>query len=353
MKTVSAYVRHNTHAACIFLGAVLFVSVIVCVGIGPVSIGFDQVWQVIFFRLFHIGDVSSIAENTQNIIWHLRVPRVLLGMMVGVNLSLAGVTMQAFTKNPLADPYILGISSGASFGAVLIMVTGLFTVLGEYRIQIGAFTGAVAAISIVYALSKSGRSVTPIKLVLVGVAVSAMFSAFTNFTVYSAPDDSKVREATFWMLGSAAGVKWEELLPPALVVLPGLASVLCLSSPLNAMMMGDTAATTLGVNVNSTRKLLIIVSALLTGVTVSVAGCIGFVGLVIPHIVRSLAGADHKKVIPLSALTGAIFLIWVDVAARMLDVPKEIPLGILTSIVGAPVFLWMIKAKKYSFGEKA
>lgn len=350
MKRCSS--NKNTFLSALFLLALLIVSIMLCVGIGPVYIRFSDVWRSMFHQMFGLSNASAIPENTQNIVWHLRVPRVLLGAMVGAGLSLSGVAMQALTKNPLADPYVLGISSGASFGAVLTMATGLLGFLGSYRIQAGAFAGAMLAITLVYALAKSGRNVTPIKLVLVGVAVSALFTAFTNFTVYNAPNDTIVREATFWMLGGVAGVKWNMLLPLAACIIPSGTVIFFLSSSLNAMMMGDNAAITLGVNINVTRKILIVITAVLTGAAVSVAGCIGFVGLVIPHIVRSVTGSDHRKVVLLAALTGAIFLIWVDVAARMVDIPKEIPLGILTSMVGAPFFLWMIRARKYAFGEK-
>lgn len=353
MKTISDYIKEHTAFICGILGGFLVFSIIICVSIGPVYIPFDCVWQTILYRLFKYTETIAIAENTQNIIWHLRVPRVLLSVMVGMSLSLAGVAMQAFTRNPLADPYILGISSGASFGAVLTMATGVLGFLGPYKIQLGAFIGAITAITLVYTLSKSGRTVTPIKLILVGVAVSAMFGAFTNFTVYNAPDDSKVREAIFWILGGVAGVKWIELLPLSIVILPAIGTMFYLSSSLNAMMMGDSTAITLGVNINTVRKILIVLTAILTGIAVSVSGAIGFVGLVIPHIARSVVGADHRKVIPIAILCGGIFLLWVDVGARMLDMPKEIPIGILTSMIGAPFFLWMIRARKYTFGEKS
>lgn len=353
MKKVSKYIKKHTLLICIILVVFLVLSIIICIGIGPVYIEFSHVWKTIFHKLFKYKDITGIQDNTQNIIWHLRVPRVLLSVMVGMSLSLAGVAMQAFTKNPLADPYVLGISSGASFGAVFTMSTGAFALLGAYKIQFGAFIGAIIAITLVYTLSKSGRTVTPIKLILVGVAVSAMFGALTNFTVYNSPDDAKVREAIFWILGGVAGVKWVELLPLALVLPPAVCTMFYLSASLNAMMMGDNSAITLGVNINTVRKVLIVLTAILTGIAVSVAGAIGFVGLVIPHIVRSLVGADHRKVIPLSILCGGVFLVWIDVGARMLDVPKEIPIGILTSMIGAPFFLWMINARKYSFGEKS
>lgn len=344
--------KKNTAVCYTILGIALLASVIFCIGIGPVGISFDAVWQVFFGKLFG-ADLSAVAENTQNIIWNLRAPRVLLGLMVGAGLSLAGVAMQALTKNPLADPYVLGVSSGAYFGAAVAIIFGGFAVFGLFKVQMGAFLGAMLAITTVYSFSRSGRTVTPITLVLVGMAVAAMFGAFANFAVYSAPDDTKIRETSFWLLGGIAGVQWVELIPIALAAGGEIIVLFCFAAPLNAMMMGDSTAVTLGVDLMLVRNLLIVVTAVLTGVTVAVAGCIGFVGLVIPHIVRSLAGADHRKVIPLSVLAGAIFLIWVDVGARMLDAPKEIPIGILTSMIGAPLFLWMLKARKYSFGEKA
>ena len=337
--------------SCVVLFIVLLLSVVLCIGIGPVSIPFETVWRVMFYKMFGIGDISDISNSTQNIVWFLRTPRVLLGVLVGISLSVSGVAMQAFTKNPLASPYVLGISSGASCGAVL--ATGALSFLGEYATSLGAFCGAMVSILIVYYLAKTGRDIAPIKLVLVGTAVSAMFTAFSNFIVYKTPDDSKVREVTFWMLGSVAGAEWKDLIPLALIFIPGIIVLYAAANSMNALMMGESSAVTLGINVNLVRKLNVFVAALMTGVSVAVAGSIGFVGLVIPHIVRAIVGADHKRVIPLSVLTGGIYLIWVDVGARMFDAPGEIPIGIITSIIGAPFFLWMIKVRRYSFGSKS
>ena len=280
----------------------------------------------------------------------LRAPRVLLGALIGAALTLSGVGMQAFTKNPLAEPYVLGISSGASLGAVLAMLLGVSVpVLGKLSVSMGAFAGALVSILLVYLLAKSRGSVTPIRLILVGVAVSAMFQAFTNYIVYTAPDDAAVREATFWMLGGLGSAEWEDLPLLLCLVPPAFLLMLALSKSLNAMMMGDSSAITLGVNLNVVRNLLIVITALLTASSVAVSGCIGFVGLVIPHLVRSVVGPDHRKLIPISMLTGAIFLIWVDVGARMIKPPAELPIGILTAFLGAPLFLWMIRVRRYEF----
>lgn len=355
MKRFCNLVKRHTLASCLVLLGLLVVSVILGIGLGPVSIRFSDVYRVMFHRLSGIftgqtAPLESIRESTQNIVWFLRAPRVLLGALIGAALTLSGVGMQAFTKNPLAEPYVLGISSGASLGAVLAMLLGVSVpVLGKLSVSMGAFAGALVSILLVYLLAKSRGSVTPIRLILVGVAVSAMFQAFTNYIVYTAPDDAAVREATFWMLGGLGSAEWEDLPLLLCLVPPAFLLMLALSKSLNAMMMGDSSAITLGVNLNVVRNLLIVITALLTASSVAVSGCIGFVGLVIPHLVRSVVGPDHRKLIPISTLTGAIFLIWVDVGARMIKPPAELPIGILTAFLGAPLFLWMIRVRRYEF----
>lgn len=355
MKRFCNLVKRHTLASCLVLLGLLVVSVILGIGLGPVSIRFSDVYRVMFHRLSGIftgqtAPLESIRESTQNIVWFLRAPRVLLGALIGAALTLSGVGMQAFTKNPLAEPYVLGISSGASLGAVLAMLLGVSVpVLGKLSVSMGAFAGALVSILLVYLLAKSRGSVTPIRLILVGVAVSAMFQAFTNYIVYTAPDDAAVREATFWMLGGLGSAEWEDLPLLLCLVPPAFLLMLALSKSLNAMMMGDSSAITLGVNLNVVRNLLIVITALLTASSVAVSGCIGFVGLVIPHLVRSVVEPDHRKLIPISMLTGAIFLIWVDVGARMIKPPAELPIGILTAFLGAPLFLWMIRVRRYEF----
>lgn len=355
MKQFCNLVKQHTMFTCLILVVLLILSIILGIGLGPVSISFSDVYRVMFYRLTSIftgqvGPLPDIRESTQNIVWFLRAPRVLLGALIGAALTLSGVGMQAFTKNPLAEPYVLGISSGASLGAVLAMLLGVsIPFLGKLSVSAGAFAGALVSIMLVYLLAKSRGSVTPIRLILVGVAVSAMFQAFTNYIVYTAPDDAAVREATFWMLGGLGSAEWEDLPLLLCLVPPAFLLMLALSKSLNAMMMGDSSAITLGVNLNVVRNLLIVVTALLTASSVAVSGCIGFVGLVIPHLIRSVVGPDHRKLIPISTLTGAIFLIWVDVRARMIKPPAELPIGILTAFLGAPLFLWMIRVRRYEF----
>lgn len=355
MKKFCKFVKNHTGLCSGILIVVLLCSVVLGVGLGPVRIPFTDVWKIIFHNLLGFvgaGDVVSlegIRESTGNIVWFLRLPRVILGGLVGASLTLAGVGMQAFTKNPLADPYVLGISSGASLGAVLVMVAGLQLPFVGAAIPFGAFFGALISMILVYALASTGNTVTPVRLILVGVAVSAMFSAFTNYIVYTSPDDASVREATFWMLGGFGSAKWSDIPILAVLILPAFFIMMYFSKSLNAMLMGDHSAIILGVDLNLVRRMLIVVTALLTAASVAVSGCIGFVGLVIPHLVRSVAGADHKKLLPVSVLSGAIFMIWVDVGARMIHPPTEIPVGILTAFLGAPLFLWMVKVRRYEF----
>lgn len=356
MKIVCAFTRSKTGLCIAILLALLVISIIWGTALGPVSISFGDVWRVMFHKILDLvgkGDwisVDDIKQSTQSIVWFYRAPRVLLGGLVGAALTLSGVSMQAFTKNPLAEPYVLGISSGASLGAVLAMLLGVsLPIVGQVSVPLGAFIGALLCMILVYTLARTGESITPIRLILVGVAVSAMCSAFTNYLVYTAPDDAAVREATFWMLGGLGSAEWADLPLLSILILPAFFSMYLLARPMNAMLMGDSSAVTLGVNLKLVRKVLISVSALLTASAVAVSGCIGFVGLVIPHIIRAVVGADHKRLLPLSTLTGAIFMIWVDVGARLLHPPTEIPVGILTAFLGAPLFLWMIKVRRYEF----
>ena len=324
LKKLSDCLRRHTFLCCVVLTGMLVLSVVAGISLGTAKISFSTVWRIILHNLFGLFSIDDIKLSTLNIVWRIRIPRALLGMVVGGSLTLSGISMQAFTKNPLAEPYVLGISSGASTGAVLAMLVGVAKTAGE---------------------------VAPIRLVLVGVAVSAILRAATNYLVYTAPQEAAVRQATFWMLGGLSGAEGSDVLFPLIVLVFSAMLLYLLAMPLNAMMMGDSSAVTLGVNINLVRKILIADSALLTASAVSVSGCIGFVGLVVPHIVRSLVGSDHRRVIPISLLVGSILMIWADIAARMVQPPVELPVGIITALFGGPVFLWMIKARRYAFGK--
>lgn len=336
----------------IILILILLISMTLAVSIGPVKVSFTDVWSVILAKINILNMESlGIDLNIQNIVLKLRLPRVILGAIVGGGLALSGVSMQAFTKNPLADPYVLGISSGASAGAVLAVLTSVFSVFGTFSIPIGAFIGALTSIILVYTLAKSKDGVLPIRLILVGVAISSLFSALTNYLVFNADNEVGIRNATFWMMGGLAGTKWIYLAVPGIVLLLSLIIMLIYSNSLNAMLMGENTAIVLGIDVKKVKNIIIIVSALLTGSVVAVSGSIGFVGLIIPHVVRSFVGSNHTKVIPVSVLFGAIFLVWADVLARIIVSPSDLPIGIITALFGAPFFIWLVKKNNYSFGE--
>lgn len=336
----------------ISLLGVLFITLTIAVMLGPVSIKPSAVWKIAFSHLPWIK--SFIHENWSkaqlHIIWDIRVPRVLLAAVVGAGLSVIGVIIQALVRNSLADPYILGVSSGASVAATLVILFGAFQVLGAYALSISAFLGSLLAMLIVYFLAQVKGRIDSNRLLLSGIAVSMVLSAITSFIVMMAPNKEGIRSALFWMMGSFAGAKWSYLSIPTVVVIIGVIYFMLQYRSLNVLLMGEEAASTLGVNTDQFSKILIVIASLLTGVVVSVSGAIGFVGLMIPHIVRLLVGSDHRRVLPISALVGAVFLVWSDVFARMVLAPEEIPVGIVTSLCGGPFFIWMLRKSSYSFG---
>ena len=290
-----------------------------------------------------------VRESTQNIVWFLRAPRVLLGALVGAALTLSGVGMQAFTKNPLAEPYVLGISSGASLGAVLAMLMGVsLPVLGRLSVSAGLCRGAgVHPPGVPSGTHPECGDADPADPGGSG-GIRHVPGIYQLHRLYR-PGRRRRPGGHLLDAGRTGQRGWADVPLLAGLVPPALLLMLALAKPLNAMMMGDSSAVTLGVNLTVVRNVLIGVTALLTASSVAVSGCIGFVGLVIPHLVRSVVGPDHRKLVPLATLFGAIFLIWVDVGARIIKPPAEIPVGILTAFLGAPLFLWMIKVRRYEF----
>ena len=266
---------------------------------------------------------------------------------------MGGVAIQASVRNPLAGPFVLGISSSAATGAVSVILLGLFSGFGIFALSAGAFTGAMIGMVIVIFISNVKGKITPVRVVLTGVAVSSFFSALTNLIVHGAKDEEGIRSALYWMIGSLAGTRWEYIPLPFLSLILAGVFFSGLHRSLNAMILGDETAVTLGVNIHRTRVITVAAAALITGFSVAVSGAVGFVGLVIPHIVRMVSGADHRQLVPLSVLTGAIYLIWADVAARLLVAPEELPIGIITSLVGAPFFIYLLRKSRYSFGGKS
>lgn len=330
------------------------ISVGIAVSIGQVHIPLAESYRILLYKLtgFQWGTTPIETGSFTDIIWQIRFPRVLMAMFIGAGLALCGAVMQAAVQNPLADPYILGISSGASLGATFAILIGFGAIgwLGQTGVAFWAFAGAMGASLLVLTLAGIRGKMTSVKLVLAGMVINALCSAFSNFIIYFANNAEGIKTVTFWTMGSLASSGWNKLPLVGIVVLVAILFFLLQSRVLNTMLLGDEAAVTLGINLSVYRRVYMLLTALVTGVMVASCGMIGFVGLIIPHIVRGLVGSDHHKVMPVSVLFGAIFLIWTDVIARSLISSVELPIGIITAMIGAPMFMYMLVKKGYGFG---
>lgn len=321
----------------------LCVSIIAAAFVGTASIGPLDVLAIIL-RNLGLGGLAPAPPAPPLIdalIWESRLPRVLLAAVVGLGLSISGAVLQSITRNPLAEPYLLGVSSGASTGAVSVMILGLGS--GAVTLSMGAFAGALVAFSIVLLLIGGGRVSNPARVVLTGVLVSQFFSAITSLVLMLDGDADATRGFTYWLLGSLGGARWEPLLVASSVILLGAVCCLFFAPALDAFTFGWDTAASLGINVNRARVTLMILTALITAAAVAASGAIGFIGLLLPHSVRLLAGPTHRLLLPLSALGGAIFLIWVDTFARSAFSPHEIPVGVITALLGAPMFAIVLR----------
>ncbi len=316
---------------------VLAVSSALVTTIGPSGLTSGDVLQSALARV--TGGDSGLSRIQEGIIWNLRLPRTVMAALAGAGLALCGVILQSLLRNPLADPYILGISSGASTGAVLIVVLGIGA--GAVGLTTGAFVGSLVAFGFVLLLAFASGGTTD-RVVLAGVAATQLFSAMTSFVVYIAADAEQTRGVLFWLLGSLASVRWSDVVVCAVVVLAGLVVCLLHTSELDAFTFGQDAAASLGVNVARIRLVLMVVTALVTAVIVSTCGAIGFVGLVLPHAARALVGNRHRVLVPTAALMGAVFLVWIDAASRTVISPQELPVGVATALIGVPAFVVLL-----------
>lgn len=287
------------------------------------------------------------------IVWEIRLPRTLLALVVGAGLALAGTGIQTLVRNPLADPYLLGVSSGASVGATAVITTGVLAGAGLWALSLGALVGALLASVLVFGIAMLQGGLTPLRLVLTGTVLSAAFSSMASFLVFRSAEPQAAQSVLFWLLGSVSGATWQQLWLPAIAVVVSFALLLAASGWLDALAVGPDTAAALGVPVAGLRIGLFALLALLVGVLVAVAGGIGFVGLVVPHLARMVVGPRHRVALPVAALAGAVFLVWVDVAARVAVRPTEIPLSVVTGLVGAPVFLVLLGRRRYRFGGDA
>lgn len=331
--------------------AVLAVLVLVLsAATGPVAVSPLDAAKIVIGHL--IPGMPWMSDGTltplqDQAVWQFRVPRSLLAALSGAGLALAGAMMQAVVRNPLAEPYILGVSSGASVGAVLVIVSGGATFLG-LTMSGAAFVGAMVACILVAMLARIRGELSPTRMILAGVALGALLSAITSYLTLTT-DAQNVVSVMFFLLGSVSAADMSSLLIPAAALAIACIAVFRLSRSMNALLAGDESAMAVGVRTTRLRGLLLVLASLLTGAIVAVSGGIGFVGLVVPHMARLLVGSDHRRMLPITVLGGALFLMVADLLARTVAMPTEIPLGILTAFVGAPFFLWLMR----SGGERA
>ena len=316
-------------------------SLAVSVGAVPVSTG--TVWGILSNKVFPGLIEQTWSSGREAIVWEIRLPRALLAIMVGSGLAIVGASLQAVTRNMLADPHLLGISSGGAFGAILALLhTGMF--IGLLTVPLLAFAGALLSTIIVLGVIKLANATSADRLVLAGVAVSFIIMAAANILIFLG-DPRASHTVVFWMLGGLGLAQWNQLAYPLTILLLCGIWLMSRAKLLNAMTVGDETAATLGISVARFRLTVFIVGALITGVMVAFSGIIGFVGLMVPHIARMLVGGDYTRVLLASALIGAIFLLWADIIARTLMAPEDMPIGIVTGLIGGIFFIWLLSRR--------
>lgn len=351
-RTEEPVARRTGHTYLVVLGilvAGLVGSVLVATGIGPVRVPAGEVARILANRLSGGTGTESTADL---VVWRFRFPRVLMAAVVGAGLALAGAVVQTVVRNPVADPHLLGLSSGASVGAVLAL-TASTAVLGAVTVPAAAFLGAAGAMALVLALARQRGRLQPLRLVLVGVACAHLFSGITSFLLARTNDSAAQQQIIFWLLGGLSGTQWETLPTPAVMVAVAFVVLLARAGRLNVLVLGDDACAALGVHAGRLRWQLLIVTTLLTGTVVAVSGGIGFVGLIIGHLARMAVGADHRRALPLTAGLGAIFLVWADVLARLVISPAELPIGVVTAFLGVPLFLLVMSGRGHRLETSA
>ncbi|MBS5270687.1 MULTISPECIES: iron ABC transporter permease [Veillonella] len=311
----------------------------------PVLGGLQSIWQGLGIP---VTVTNPLEPEQEAVLWYIRMPRILIGLMVGASLALAGAVMQGIFSNPLADPGIMGVSAGASLGAVIAISLGL-TSMGMFYMPMFAFVGAFMAVSITILLTMRGGRVETATLLLAGVAISMLLGAFTS-GILTLMNEYRLREFLFWMVGGLDFRRWEHVFLAIGPFLIGTTILITLGRQLNVLVLGDTEAKALGVPVMLYRLFFLFLASFITATAVCVSGAIGFVGLIIPHIVRILVGPDHRVLLPVSALAGALFLIFCDTLGRVLAAPSEIRVGIMTALLGAPYFLYLLRRVRQKGG---
>lgn len=326
------------------LATIMVMAVGAAVSVGAVSVPLTTVWGVILDRLLPGLVTPDWSAGRASIVWDIRLPRVILAGIVGAGLGLVGAALQSVTRNPLADPHLLGISSGGAFGAIAALLhTGLF--LGALTVPLMAFGGALLATGMVLGLAGAAGATSADRLVLTGVAVSFVVMACANILIFLG-DPKATHTVVFWMLGGLGLAQWAHLAWPLAVLLPCGLWLWAQAGRLNAMSLGDETAASLGLEVGRFRLTVFVAAALITGVMVAFSGLIGFVGLMMPHLVRMFVGGDNARVLPGSAFAGAVFLIGADALARVALAPEDLPVGVVTGLCGGLFFIWIMARRR-------
>nr|WP_169082963.1 iron ABC transporter permease [Paenibacillus sp. PL91]MBC9199439.1 iron ABC transporter permease [Paenibacillus sp. PL91] len=327
----------------------LAVSIVVSLSIGSAGLSLRDVWGILLHQLPWLADEPTTYSPGQiAIVTQVRLSRVLLAVLVGACLALAGTGFQGVLRNPLADPYTLGVASGSSVGAAFMILFGLQAVLGVWTIPLVAFGTGIVTLLGVFWLSRSKGVMHIETLILSGVIIQSFLGAFVSFMV--SMSEGVVNQILFWLMGSLAMRSWENVYMLIPFLLVGMPLLLAYGQPLNLFVLGERHAAHLGIRVERTKLIVLISSTLLTAAAVSVSGVIGFVGLVVPHLIRLLVGPDYRLITPLSAIGGGVFVLWADTLARMALTPKEIPLGVVTALIGAPFFAYLLHRQKLKQG---
>lgn len=337
--------KRTRTASLIGLAIGLLVVIVLAIGIGSVSVPVGTTVKILTDHLPLIDLAQTWPASLDTIIFDIRLPRVLLAAMVGAALAVAGATYQGLFRNPLADPYLIGVAQGSSLGAVIgFLIPVSWGISSSGMIPVFAFIGAILATVFVYLLARVGKTLPVTTLILAGVALSALLSSIVSYLVISS--DQQMHNILFWMMGSFSGSEWSEVWVVLPYVAVGVAVIVVFARLLNVMQLDEEQAQQLGVNVERFKIILLAGATLITAASVSFVGTIGFVGIIIPHAVRLIWGADHRSLLPLSILSGAVFMIIADLLSRTILAPTEIPIGVITAICGAPFFLYLLRKRR-------
>lgn len=327
----------------VVVSILLLVGMVIAVGVGPLSLSPAEVLRSLAFGV-GLADSGDVPPAQAAVVWDVRLPRVLLAAMVGACLAIAGAALQGLFGNSLADAGVIGVTSGASLGAICAIVLGLQFV-GPWTVPVAAFIAGMATTSLIYVLARPGRKGGTVQILLVGIAVTAVAGSINGFFTYIA-STTELEAITFWSMGSLNRASWDSLGAGLPLFLAGTVLLLFLARPLDVLALGERQAKHVGLHVKRTRLLLVVATSLVVGAAVALAGSIGFVGLVVPHIIRLVVGPVHRWLLPLSALGGALMIVAADIGARTLNPPSEIPIGLFTGAVGGPFFLWLLSRRR-------